>query len=266
LERRPFRNGTQHLGAASARDGRRESRFRLCGRAVVHAARAAVLVACPAASQASASAGDSQKEAPRPDRLRGGSNRRAHALRIDARHAAARPGADRPRPLRPAPRPGRGDGDEVAERPGMTASPTARPPQRTRRAYVGRVGTLAFAGPGSIRVRTRKPIMDSKLDRLPAGVWGWDPLPSSCARHAGERAIAGCRGFGRTRCRRARAAAGARSSESGTTFGTWSAPGASRCEVGPRSGDGHRSQEEKGGGKSPLGIDAQRLRCGPAGA
>ena len=31
-----------------------------------------------------------------PTRRRGGSNRRAHALRIDARHAAARPGAHRP--------------------------------------------------------------------------------------------------------------------------------------------------------------------------
>ena len=61
-----------------------------------------------------------------PTRRRGGSNRRAHALRIDARHAATRPGADRPRPVRSAPRPRRRDGHEAAERPGMTALQTAR--------------------------------------------------------------------------------------------------------------------------------------------
>ena len=55
-----------------------------------------------------------------PTDAEGGSNRRAHALRIAARHAAARPGADRPRPVRSAPRPGRRDSHDVAERPGMT--------------------------------------------------------------------------------------------------------------------------------------------------
>ena len=54
----------------------------------------------------------------RPDRRRGGSNRRAHPLRIDARHAATRPRTDRPRPVRSAPRPRRRDGHEAAERPG----------------------------------------------------------------------------------------------------------------------------------------------------
>ena len=52
----------------------------------------------------------------------GGSNRRAHALRVDDRHAAARPGADRPRPVRQAPRPGRRDRPEDADRPGMTTT------------------------------------------------------------------------------------------------------------------------------------------------
>ena len=56
--------------------------------------------------------------APRPDRRRGGPNRRAHALRIDDRHPAARQGADRPRPVRSAPRPGRGDRLEVARTTG----------------------------------------------------------------------------------------------------------------------------------------------------
>ena len=50
--------------------------------------------------------------------------------------------------------------------------------------------------------------------------WGralaWEPSPNSYARHAGRLATARCRGFGRTRCRNAHAAAGARSSESGT--------------------------------------------------
>ena len=54
--------------------------------------------------------------APRPDGRRGRSNGRAHALRIDGRHPAARQGADRPRPVRSAPRAGCGDGDEVAGR------------------------------------------------------------------------------------------------------------------------------------------------------
>jgi hypothetical protein len=44
----------------------------------------------------------------------------------------------------------------------------------------------------------------------------WEPWPNSYARHAGRLATARCRGFGRTRCRNARAAAGARSFESGT--------------------------------------------------
>jgi AcrR family transcriptional regulator len=67
--------------------------------------------------------------APRPDRRRGGSNRRAHALRTDARHPAARPRADRPRPVRSASRPRRRDGLEAARRPGMTRRNTrpARP-------------------------------------------------------------------------------------------------------------------------------------------
>jgi hypothetical protein len=42
----------------------------------------------------------------RPDRRRGGPNRRAHTLRIDDRHRAARQGAHRPRPVRSAPRQG----------------------------------------------------------------------------------------------------------------------------------------------------------------
>ena len=54
--------------------------------------------------------------APGPDRRRGRSNRRAHGLRTDGRHPAARQGTDRPRPLRSAPRPGRGDGLEAAGR------------------------------------------------------------------------------------------------------------------------------------------------------
>ena len=54
--------------------------------------------------------------APRPDRRRGCANRRAHALRTDGRHPAARQSADRPRPLRSAPRPGRRDGPEIAGR------------------------------------------------------------------------------------------------------------------------------------------------------
>ena len=40
----------------------------------------------------------------------------------DGRHPAARQGTDRPRPVRSAPRPRRGDGPEAARRPGMTAS------------------------------------------------------------------------------------------------------------------------------------------------
>ena len=43
--------------------------------------------------------------APGPDRRRGGSDGRAHGLRADGRHPAARQGADRPRPVRSAPRP-----------------------------------------------------------------------------------------------------------------------------------------------------------------
>ena len=62
-----------------------------------------------------------------PDKRRGGSNRRAHALRIDARHAATRQSAHRPRPVRPSPHPQRRDGHEAAERPGMTPLQTARP-------------------------------------------------------------------------------------------------------------------------------------------
>ena len=54
--------------------------------------------------------------APRPDGRRGRSNGRAHGLRIDGRHPAARQGADRPRPVRSAPRSGCGDGDEAAGR------------------------------------------------------------------------------------------------------------------------------------------------------
>ena len=58
--------------------------------------------------------------APGPDRRRGGSNGRAHALRTDGRHPATRQGTDRPRPVRSAPRPGRGDGPEVARQPAVT--------------------------------------------------------------------------------------------------------------------------------------------------
>ena len=60
--------------------------------------------------------------APGPDRRRGCSDGRAHGLRADGRHPAARQGTDRPRPVRSAPRPGRGDGPEDARQPGMTAS------------------------------------------------------------------------------------------------------------------------------------------------
>ena len=49
-----------------------------------------------------------------PTGPRRGANRRAHALRTDGRHPAAVQGADRPRPVRSTPRPGRGDGLEAA--------------------------------------------------------------------------------------------------------------------------------------------------------
>ena len=48
---------------------------------------------------------DDIADAPRPDRRRGCSNRRAHGLRTDGRHPATRQGADRPRPVRSTPRP-----------------------------------------------------------------------------------------------------------------------------------------------------------------
>ena len=51
-----------------------------------------------------------------PDRHRGRSDERAHGLRADGRHPATRQGTDRPRPLRPASRSGRGDGVEDAGR------------------------------------------------------------------------------------------------------------------------------------------------------
>ena len=54
--------------------------------------------------------------APGPDRSRGRSDGRAHGLRADGRHPAARQGTDRPRPLRSASRSGRGDGLEDAGR------------------------------------------------------------------------------------------------------------------------------------------------------
>ena len=54
--------------------------------------------------------------APGPDRHRGRSDGRAHGLRTDGRHPAARQGTDRPRPLRSASRSGRGDGLEDAGR------------------------------------------------------------------------------------------------------------------------------------------------------
>src|SRR5215207_9137270 len=60
--------------------------------------------------------------APRPDGRRGCSNRRAHALRNDDRHPAARQDTDRPRPIRPTPRPRRGDRHEAARRPAISAS------------------------------------------------------------------------------------------------------------------------------------------------
>jgi hypothetical protein len=75
------------------------------------------------------SSSSSRKRAARGDatgrsasRRRGGLNRRADDLRNDDRHPATCQGADRRRPVRPAPPPRRGDVLEAARRPGMTAS------------------------------------------------------------------------------------------------------------------------------------------------
>ena len=78
------------------------------------------------------------------------SNRRPHALRVHDRHPAGRQSADRPRPVRSAPRPRRRDGDEAARRPRVVISRgggRARP--RARRA-----GSRPSAGSGRARGRS----------------------------------------------------------------------------------------------------------------
>jgi hypothetical protein len=86
-------------------------------------------------------------------------------------------------------------------------------------------GQVVEAGPGFLRYgwprvsQTSEPAarVDVSGRRAKwAHALAWEPSPNSYARHAGRLATARCRGFGRTRCHHARAAAGARSFESGT--------------------------------------------------
>ena len=86
--------------------------------------------------------------APGPDRSRGRPGGRAHGPRADGRHAAARQGTDRPRPLRSASRPGRGDGVEDARRLRSLAARTRRNASRLAAPGAG----ISIEGPAGVRV------------------------------------------------------------------------------------------------------------------
>jgi hypothetical protein len=137
-----------------------------------------------------------------PDRRRGCSDGRAHGLRADGRHPAARQGSDRPRPVRSAPRPGRGDGPEVARRPGMTAS--QHPPRQAtttatsglarRRLASGRPPAGALSGRSRLRssgtrgglgVRsTYGTLFRAAVGRVPVPFDPHGRCHSTCARHS----------------------------------------------------------------------------------
>ena len=112
--------------------------------------------------------------APRPDRRRGGSNRRAHDPRTHDRHPAARQGADRPRPIRPTPRPGRGDGPEAARRPGMTACNS--PP---RNAAHNPTTTARHGAPNAIAVGITNETAEASIARSPVPAAGLRTGPPS---------------------------------------------------------------------------------------
>ena len=94
--------------------------------------------------------------APGAERRRRGANRRAHAPRTHDRHPAARQGADRPRPVRSAPRPGRGDGLEAARRPRVVHAGVTTPHRRAHRLMnasvvwsISRTTRATARGPGN---------------------------------------------------------------------------------------------------------------------